>query len=218
MIELLDLLDATGSPAGSSPAAAPTSCGPGPREVFGIPPHRIIGSSGSVTFQIGDAGPELLKGTDLAVLDDKDRRSRSRSTSRVGQRPIFAAGNTDGDLPMLQWTAASPHRTLELVVHHTDAEREFAYAPRLPRSPRSGSGAALPLGERQVLHDGRVGGRLPERGARSRSDRPRRPGTARCSRRIPAARRRHRGCACTPEPRSRTRRSSRARGSSASVP
>jgi hypothetical protein len=43
------------------------------------------------------------------------------------QRPILAAGNTDGDLPMLQWTDGSPHRTLELVIHHTDAQREFAY-------------------------------------------------------------------------------------------
>ena len=45
----------------------------------------------------------------------------------VGQRPIFAAGNTNGDLPMLQWTAGNPHRTLQLVVNHTDAEREYAY-------------------------------------------------------------------------------------------
>ena len=45
----------------------------------------------------------------------------------IGQRPIVAAGNTDGDLAMLQWTAASPYRTLELVVHHTDAGREYAY-------------------------------------------------------------------------------------------
>jgi hypothetical protein len=45
----------------------------------------------------------------------------------VGQRPIVAAGNTDGDLAMLQWTAASPYRTLQLVVHHTDGDREYAY-------------------------------------------------------------------------------------------
>jgi hypothetical protein len=47
--------------------------------------------------------------------------------SHIGQRPIVAAGNTDGDLAMLQWTAAGPGRTLELVVDHTDGDREYAY-------------------------------------------------------------------------------------------
>jgi hypothetical protein len=95
-------------------------------EVLGIPPHRIIGSSGSVTFQVGDNGPELLKGTDLAILDDGPQKPVSIHQS-VGQRPILAAGNTDGDLPMLQWTAASAYRSLELVVRHTDGRREYAY-------------------------------------------------------------------------------------------
>jgi haloacid dehalogenase-like hydrolase len=108
--------------------------------VFGIPPRRIIGSSGALTFQLGDNGPELLKGDDLAVLDDGPQKPISIHQS-VGQRPILAAGNTDGDLPMLQWTAASPHRTLELVVHHTDADREFAY----DTDPLLGSGTAAVL-------------------------------------------------------------------------
>ncbi|HUI49391.1 MAG TPA: HAD family hydrolase [Acidimicrobiia bacterium] len=95
-------------------------------DALGIPPHRVIGSTGSVTFQVGDHGPELLKGSDVAVIDDKAQKPVSIHRA-VGQRPILAAGNTDGDLPMLQWTAASRHRTLELVVRHTDADREFAY-------------------------------------------------------------------------------------------
>ncbi|MGO9872879.1 MAG: HAD family hydrolase [Acidimicrobiia bacterium] len=95
-------------------------------DVFGLRPHRVIGSTGTVTFQTGDAGPELLKGTDLAVLDDKAQKPISIHQV-VGQRPILAAGNTDGDLAMLQWTAANPRRTLELAVHHTDADREYAY-------------------------------------------------------------------------------------------
>jgi hypothetical protein len=95
-------------------------------EVFGIRPHRVIGSTNKVTFELADAGPQLRKGTDLAVLDDKEQKPISIHQA-VGQRPIFAAGNTDGDLPMLQWTAANPRRTLQLAVHHTDADREFAY-------------------------------------------------------------------------------------------
>jgi hypothetical protein len=108
--------------------------------VFDVPPHRVIGSSGSITFQIGDNGPELLKGPDLAVLDDGPQKPISIHQF-VGQRPILAAGNTDGDLPMLQWTAGSPHRSLELVVHHTDAEREYAY----DADPLLGSGTAQVL-------------------------------------------------------------------------
>jgi hypothetical protein len=103
--------------------------------VFGVPPHRIIGSLGTVTFQNGDRGPELVKGTDLAVLDDGPQKPISIHQS-VGQRPILAAGNTDGDLPMLQWTEGSPHRSLQLVVHHTDNEREYAY----DKDPLLGSG------------------------------------------------------------------------------
>jgi hypothetical protein len=104
-------------------------------DVFGIRPHQVIGSTGSVTFQNGDNGPELLKGTDLAVLDDGAQKPISIHQS-VGQRPILAAGNTDGDLPMLQWTAGGPHRTLQLVIHHTDADREYAY----DKDPLLGSG------------------------------------------------------------------------------
>src|SRR5437588_12230799 len=55
------------------------------------------------------------------------RKRPARFTGHVGQRPTVAAGNTGGDLAMLQWTAASPYRTLELVVHHTDGDREYAY-------------------------------------------------------------------------------------------
>jgi hypothetical protein len=95
-------------------------------EALGIPAHRIIGSIGSVTFDVGDDGPELVKGSDLQILNDGPQKPISIHT-HVGQRPILAAGNTDGDLPMLQWTSASPYRTLELALHHTDAIREYAY-------------------------------------------------------------------------------------------
>jgi hypothetical protein len=95
-------------------------------QALGVPAHRIIGSIGSVTFDLGTNGPELIKGSDLQILNDGPQKPISIHT-HVGQRPILAAGNTDGDLPMLQWTAASPYRTLELAIHHTDAVREYAY-------------------------------------------------------------------------------------------
>jgi hypothetical protein len=95
-------------------------------DVLGLPPHRVFGSLGSVEFRIGEYGPELVKGHDIQLLDDGSQKPISIH-QHVGQRPILAAGNTNGDLPMLQWTAGNAHRTLQLVVHHTDGEREYAY-------------------------------------------------------------------------------------------
>jgi hypothetical protein len=104
-------------------------------EVYGIPPHRIIGSVGETEFRIGAGGPELVKDAAVQVINDGPQKPSSIHR-HVGQRPILAAGNTDGDLAMLQWTAASPHRTLQLVVRHTDGDREYAY----DRDPILGSG------------------------------------------------------------------------------
>ena len=126
MIELLTLLQANGFSCWIFSGGGADFIRAWAPEVFGVRAHQVIGSTGAVTFRIGDHGPELIKGTELAVLDDGPQKPVSIHQS-VGQRPIFAAGNTDGDLPMLQWTAASPYRTLQLVIHHTDAEREFAY-------------------------------------------------------------------------------------------
>jgi hypothetical protein len=102
---------------------------------YGLPPHRVIGSVGETEFRIGDGGPELVKTAKVGVINDGPQKPSSIHR-HVGQRPIVAAGNTDGDLAMLQWTAASPYRTLELVVHHTDGDREYAY----DRDPILGSG------------------------------------------------------------------------------
>ena len=102
---------------------------------YGLPPHRVIGSVGETEFRVGDGGPELVKTTKIQVLNDGPQKPSSIHRY-VGQRPIMAAGNTDGDLAMLQWTAASPCRTLQLVVRHTDGDREYAY----DRDPILGSG------------------------------------------------------------------------------
>jgi hypothetical protein len=78
----------------------------------------------------------LVQGAAVQVINDGPQKPSSIH-AHIGQRPILAAGNIDGDLAMLQWTAASPHRTLQLVVRHTDAEREYAY----DRDPILGSAA-----------------------------------------------------------------------------
>jgi len=135
MLELLDLLAANGfscwifSGGGTDFMRAFAS------EVYGLPPHRVIGSVGATEFRDGPDGPELIKGDAIQVINDGPQKPSSIHV-HVGQRPILAAGNTDGDLAMLQWTAASSHRTLQLVVNHTDQDREYAYT----RDPVLGSG------------------------------------------------------------------------------
>jgi hypothetical protein len=103
--------------------------------VYGLPPYRVIGSAGGTEFRIGNAGPELIKNAAIQTIDDGPGKPSSIH-QHIGQRPVLAAGNTDGDLAMLQWTAAGSGRTLQLVIRHTDAEREYAY----DRDPVLGSG------------------------------------------------------------------------------
>jgi hypothetical protein len=152
MLELLALLDSNGfscwifSGGGTDFMRSWTS------DAYGLPPHRVIGSVGSTEFRVGQGGPQLVKSSDIQVVNDGPQKPASIHT-HVGQRPIAAAGNTDGDLAMLQWTAASPHRTLQLVVRHTDAEREYAY----DRDPILGSGTekitAVAAGHQWTLID-----------------------------------------------------------------
>jgi phosphoglycolate phosphatase-like HAD superfamily hydrolase len=104
-------------------------------DAYGLAAHRIIGSVGETEFRTGPDGPVLMKAASAPSINDGPQKP-SAIHRHIGQRPILAAGNTDGDLAMLEWTAASPHRTLQLIVHHTDGEREYAY----DRDPILGSG------------------------------------------------------------------------------
>ena len=135
MLELLGLLDRSGFSCWIFSGGGTDFMRTWASEVYGLPPHRVIGSVGETEFRIGPAGPELVKDAAIQVINDGPQKPSSIHR-HVGQRPILAAGNTDGDLAMLQWAAASPHRTLQLFVHHTDGEREYAY----DRDPILGSG------------------------------------------------------------------------------
>jgi hypothetical protein len=137
MLELLSVLDRNGFSCWIFSGGGTDFMRAWAADVYGLPPHRVIGSVGDTEFRLGAAGPELVKGTNLQVVNDGPQKPSSIHR-HVGQRPILAAGNTDGDLAMLEWTAASPHRTLQLVVRHTDAGREYAY----DRDPILGSGTS----------------------------------------------------------------------------
>ena len=95
--------------------------------VYGIPPEQVIGSSGVTKFEMGPNGtPVLMKEPKIQFVDDGP--GKPEGIDRViGRRPIFAFGNSDGDWQMLQWTAAGGAVRFMGLVHHTDAEREYAY-------------------------------------------------------------------------------------------
>jgi phosphoserine phosphatase len=95
-------------------------------KVYGIPPEQVIGSTGKQQFEMRDGKPVLVKLAVVDFIDDKE--GKPISIQRViGRRPIAAFGNSDGDLQMLQWTCGASGPRFCLYVHHTDAEREWAY-------------------------------------------------------------------------------------------
>ena len=94
--------------------------------VYGIPPEQIVGSSGKLDFELRDGKPVLMKLPTFNFNDDKAGKPVGIQM-HIGRRPIFSFGNSDGDLQMLQWTAAGTGARFCLFVRHTDAEREWAY-------------------------------------------------------------------------------------------
>ena len=95
--------------------------------VYGIPPEQVVGSSARTKFELRDSGPVLVKTLDHLFVDDKEGKPVGIHQF-IGRRPIACFGNSDGDLAMLQYTTIkNPRPSLGLIVHHTDAEREYAY-------------------------------------------------------------------------------------------
>jgi hypothetical protein len=93
---------------------------------YGIPPEQVIGSSLKTTYQVGDNGPEIIKDGELFFNDDKEGKPLAIDR-HIGRRPILAAGNSDGDFQMLEYTTAGDGLRLGMLIHHTDAAREWAY-------------------------------------------------------------------------------------------
>jgi phosphoserine phosphatase len=94
--------------------------------VYGVPPEQVIGSSIVTRFEMQDGKPVLVREDKIDFIDDKAGKPVAINQF-IGRRPIFAFGNSDGDLQMLQWTAAGDGPRFMGLVHHTDAEREWAY-------------------------------------------------------------------------------------------
>jgi phosphoglycolate phosphatase-like HAD superfamily hydrolase len=95
-------------------------------KTYGVPPEQVVGSTGATEFQMLDASPVLMKMPKVDFVDDGPGKPVGINKF-IGRRPIFAFGNSDGDQQMLEWTAAGEGTHFMGLVHHTDAEREYAY-------------------------------------------------------------------------------------------
>ena len=131
MLELLRFLRANGFKTFIVSGGGIEFMRPWTENVYGIPPEQVIGSSGKLKFDMRDGKPVLVKLPELDFIDDKAGKPAGIQ-QHIGRRPIFAFGNSDGDLQMLQWTAAGGGARFMGLVHHTDAEREWAYDRKSP--------------------------------------------------------------------------------------
>jgi phosphoserine phosphatase len=95
-------------------------------EAYGIPPWQVVGSSVASEFQVKDGKAEIVRLPKIGFIDDKAGKPVG-IYEHIGLRPILAFGNSDSDMQMIEYTTAGNGRRLGLYVHHTDAEREFAY-------------------------------------------------------------------------------------------
>ena len=122
MVELLRYLDANGFSNYIASGGGRDFMRPVSEEMYGIPRDRVIGSSTALDYSDG----AIMRRPEADVLDDGPAKP-VRIWSRIGRRPLLAAGNSNGDIQMLDFTQHAEKPTLRLLVVHDDAEREFAY-------------------------------------------------------------------------------------------
>ena len=103
-------------------------------QAYGIPPEQVIGSSVKLRFEIRDGHSDFVKLAELNSFDDREVKPENIEL-HIGRRPILAFGNSDGDLAMLRHTKSGAGARLALLIHHDDAEREFAYDREFRLSP-----------------------------------------------------------------------------------
>jgi len=99
---------------------------PWTEKIYGIPPEQVVGSSIKTKLETRQGKPVLVRLAEIDFIDDKEGKPVGIN-SHIGRRPIAAFGNSDGDLQMLEWTQAGEGPSFMLLVHHTDAKREWAY-------------------------------------------------------------------------------------------
>jgi hypothetical protein len=95
-------------------------------KAYGIPPWQVVGSSMVSEFQVKDGKSDVERISKIDIVDDKECKPVG-IYEHIGVRPIFAFGNSDADIAMMQYTMGGKGRRMGLFVHHTDAEREYTY-------------------------------------------------------------------------------------------
>ena len=126
MLELLAYLRANGFKTFIVSGGGIEFMRPWTERVYGVPPEQVVGSSVKTQFEMRDGKPVLMRLPAINFIDDKTGKPIGIN-EHIGRRPIAAFGNSDGDLQMLQWTTAGRGARFALIVHHDDAEREWAY-------------------------------------------------------------------------------------------
>ncbi len=126
MLELLACLRANGFKTFIVSGGGIDFMRPWAEKVYNIPPEQVIGSRIKTKYEIRDGKPVLVRLPEMNFLDDGPGKPVGIHT-HIGRRPIAAFGNSDGDHQMLQWTAAGSGARFMCLIHHTDAEREWAY-------------------------------------------------------------------------------------------
>jgi phosphoserine phosphatase len=125
-LQLLDYLRANGFKTFIVSGGGIAFMRPISEEAYGIPPDQVVGSSIVAEFEVRDGRPEIIRKPKLFFLDDKADKPVG-IYHHIGRRPILAFGNSDSDMQMIQYTQGGDGRRLGLFLHHTDAQREYAY-------------------------------------------------------------------------------------------
>jgi len=126
MLELLAYLRANGFKTFIVSGGGIEFMRPWAEPIYGIPPEQVVGSSIETKYEMREDGPVLVRLPKIDFIDDKTGKPVGIN-SHIGRRPIAAFGNSDGDRQMLEWATAGEGARLAVLVHHTDAEREYAY-------------------------------------------------------------------------------------------
>ena len=126
MLELLGYLEANGFSNYIVSGGGRDFMRPISQQVYGIPRERVIGSATSLAYTSDDRGGTITRKAEADILDDGPEKP-IRIWSRTGRRPLLAAGNSNGDIPMLDFAWHEHRPFLRLLVLHDDGEREFEY-------------------------------------------------------------------------------------------
>lgn len=131
MLELLTYLRANGFRTFIVSGGGIEFMRPWTEKVYGIPPEQVVGSSIKTRYELHEGKPVLVRLPELNFVDDKAGKPVGIN-AHIGRRPVAAFGNSDGDQQMLEWTQSGGGASLMVLVHHDDADREWAYDAKSP--------------------------------------------------------------------------------------